>query len=88
MEPALRAGDYVLVYRWAYRRRRPHVGDVVVLHDPEEADRYLVKRVAGMGPPDRVVVLGDNHAASRDSRQFGPVGMGSIVGRVVVRSRA
>src|SRR3989337_2348861 len=29
MEPTLRAGDHVLVYRWAYRRTRPRSGVVV-----------------------------------------------------------
>src|SRR3989304_4519257 len=87
LEPPRRAGAPVLVYRWAYRRPRPRSGDVVVLRDPEDADRYLVKRVAETKPPDRVVVLGDNRAASRDSRHFGLVGVGAIVGKVIVRAR-
>ena len=88
MEPSLQAGDYVLAYRWAYRRARPRPGDVVVLRDPVEPSRLLVKRVSVTGPDDRVVVLGDNRESSRDSRHFGPVDVGAIVGRVVLRTRA
>jgi signal peptidase I len=33
-------------------------------------------------PPDRVFILGDNRANSRDSRSVGPVPIDSIKGRV------
>src|SRR3972149_8207117 len=86
MEPTLRAGDHVLVYRWAYRRTRPRSGDVVVLRDPEDADRYLVKRVAETKPPDRVVVLGDNRPGGRGSRHVGLGGGGGLPGQGHVRA--
>ncbi|MBI5285519.1 MAG: S26 family signal peptidase [Chloroflexi bacterium] len=35
--------------------------------------------------PARLYVLGDNAAASRDSRQFGPVPRRSIIGRAWLR---
>ena len=100
MAPALLPGDRLLVLRWL-ARRRPRPGDVVVLRDPTDAARFLVKRVrapepAGLAPPitavdpdrpaeARYTVRGDNAAASRDSRHFGPVGRGLIVGRAVWR---
>jgi len=87
MEPTLRPGDYVLVSRWAYRLRVPRPGDVVVLRDPAEPARYLVKRVAGT-EDGRFIVLGDNLAGSRDSRSFGAVTKGAIVGKVLARARA
>ena len=34
-------------------------------------------------PPGYVVVLGDNLNASEDSRVFGPVALGDILGKVV-----
>ena len=34
-------------------------------------------------PPGYVVVLGDNRAVSEDSRMFGPVAFGDILGRVL-----
>lgn len=88
MEPDLRAGDYVLVNRWAYGRRGPRPGDVVVLRDPEAPSRFLVKRVERVDPSGAVVVRGDNEASSRDSRAFGPVGRDGLVGKVVLRARA
>jgi nickel-type superoxide dismutase maturation protease len=80
MLPALRPGDRLLVLRPA--RARP--GDVVAVADPRLASRTMVKRVAARGP-DGVVVLGDNAAASTDSRQLGPLAPAAIRGRVFYR---
>lgn len=88
MEPSLHPGDYVLVSRWAYRRRDPQSGDIVVLRNPEAPGQFLVKRVMS---GDRLIgffVLGDNGARSRDSRQFGMVPRHLIVGKVRLRARA
>ncbi len=85
MEPAYRSGERLLVNRLAYLRAPPHAGDVVVVRDPERAERHLLKRVA-VAPDDAagrdvVWLLGDNAAASRDSRSFGAVPRAAIVGR-------
>ena len=90
MQPAFFHGERVIVDRRAYRHARPAPGDVVVLRDPEDAARYLVKRVvappAGATPvADMVYVLGDNPDESRDSRDFGAVPAALIVGRVRLR---
>jgi signal peptidase I len=50
MLPVLQPGDRLLVDRRAYRDRPPAVGDIVVLVDPEMPQRWLVKRVAAVGP--------------------------------------
>lgn len=50
MLPTLRPGDRLLVDRAAYRARRPRAGEIVVLVDPEEPARWLVKRVGAVGP--------------------------------------
>ena len=50
MVPTLRPGDRLLVDPSAFHERLPAVGDLVVLVDPEEASRWLVKRVVGVGP--------------------------------------
>ena len=86
MEPTYRAGDRVVVYRWAYRRRGPAADDVVVLRDPERMGRWIMKRVAfDVGATSGVYVVGDNAVVSRDSRMFGEVAGSAIVGRVVMR---
>jgi nickel-type superoxide dismutase maturation protease len=81
MRPVLLPGDRVVVRLGA----RPRPGDVVALTDPRQPGRTVIKRVAA-GPVDAgYVVLGDNLAASTDSRHFGPVEPSAITGRVVWR---
>jgi nickel-type superoxide dismutase maturation protease len=78
MRPALLPGDRVLV-----AGRRLRAGNVAAVRDPRRPERVLVKRVASV---DRrtgaVTVVGDNPAASTDSRHFGPVAPDLVVGRV------
>ncbi len=50
MRPALRPGDRLLVDRTAYREGPPRLGDIVVLADPAQPGRWLIKRVAAVGP--------------------------------------
>lgn len=85
MLPALRHGDYVVVDRHAYHAGPPHTGDIVVVPDPREADRCLVKRVALYEPGHGLWVRGDNESASTDSRHFGWVDPAHVVGRVAFR---
>lgn len=105
MLPALRPGDRLLVDRRAYRRGPPRVGEIVVLVDPEEPSRWLVKRIAAVGPGappasvteapgapllpplpvGTVFVLSDAPGPTRDSRRFGPVSVGRLIGRVYRR---
>jgi signal peptidase I len=80
MLPAYRPGERLLVNRLAYVRRSPVAGDVVVIRDPERRGRLLLKRV-GAAPDGAVYVLGDNAEESRDSRHFGAVPRGAVVGK-------
>jgi nickel-type superoxide dismutase maturation protease len=74
MLPTLVPGELVTVVR---RWRRVRVGDLVVVRDPREASRWLIKRcVARHGR--LVEVRGDNPGASTDSRDFGPVTAAAI----------
>ena len=102
MRPTLRAGDRLLVDPTEYRARGPQCGDVIVLGDPDDRRRWLVKRVAALAgqpfpgpvvpgdddrvPPQHVYVLADDRTAGRDSRSFGPVPVSSVVGRVWYRT--
>jgi nickel-type superoxide dismutase maturation protease len=50
----------------------PAPGQVAVVEDPTEPGHRVIKRVADFDR-DTAVVLGDNPAASTDSRSWGPV---------------
>jgi signal peptidase I len=80
MEPTLLSGDRLLVMR----TRRVQPGDLVALIDPSGSGRIIVKRV-GAVRFDEVVVLGDNAAASVDSRTFGAAPRKAILGKVIRR---
>ena len=80
MRPALEPGDRLLVLRTAHVR----TGDMVALVDPREPDRLVIKRVASCSSSE-LMVLGDNPAASTDSRTFGPVSRNALRGRDVYR---
>ena len=81
MIPTLRPGDRLVVRRWP-RRLAP--GALVVVTDPRDPLRLMVKRVAAVHG-DAVTLLGDNPAASTDSRTWGPVPARAVRGRVVYR---
>jgi len=82
MRPTLQPGDRLLVDSRAYRDRLPGVGEIVILVDPADPGRWLVKRVAAVDPARRTVdVRGDAVDLARDSRRFGPVPFASLVGR-------
>jgi signal peptidase I len=98
MLQAYKPGDRLLVESVTYRRRRPRVGEVVVVTQPAALGRLDLKRVAA-GPgaevtvggsidflgQDEWYVVGDNLSESTDSRQLGPVTTKDIVGRVWFR---
>jgi len=58
---------------------------VVAVVDPREPNRVLVKRVDGVDEGGPVTVVGDNPAASTDSRTFGAVDADLVLGRAVYR---
>lgn len=76
MLPSFRPGQVVL----ALPRRRVKVGDVVIVrHDNLEK----IKRVAQLDG-NRLFVVGDNEAASTDSRSFGWLDLEqALIGKVV-----
>lgn len=75
---------------WLLPERAPAPGDVVVFRSPEDRRRLLVKRCVATGgqpwaggyvPAGTLMLVGDARAGSHDSRAFGPVGRGAVVGR-------
>jgi nickel-type superoxide dismutase maturation protease len=82
MIPNLKPGDEVLVNSRAYRRRTPHIGDVVLARRPDREAVTLIKRVSTVQEDGCLLLLGDNPASSTDSRTFGPITRHHIVGKV------
>jgi hypothetical protein len=97
MAPALLPGDSLLVLPAGpnglpWLRRAPRIGSIVIA---EREGRLDVKRVArspksalksAPHQSDALWLLGDNAAASSDSRHGGPVPLSAIRGLVIFRT--
>ena len=85
MLPEVGPGERVVVNKAAYWLGKPSTGDLVVVRDPRDRQRLLIKRLDGPAGDDRWNVLGANASASTDSRIFGPVDRELLVGKVLLR---
>ena len=93
MAPTLESGDTLLVapagpHGLPWLRDTPRVGSIVIA---EREGRLDVTRVAAwpddtLRTPDALWLLGDNAAASNDSRQGGPVPLSVLRGIVLFRT--
>jgi len=84
MTPTLSPGAVIFFDPRAYDNQPPQVGDVVVARHPFQRDLQIVKRVAEIREDGRYVLHSDNPAGS-DSRGFGVMPRGHILGRVTSR---
>jgi signal peptidase I len=92
MEPTIHSGSVLIVSRIQYGLRlpggkeyilrwaKPGTGDVVVFYTPSGS--VAVKRCGG-GEEGTFLAVGDNSNHSYDSRFYGPVPVGSVIGRVI-----
>ncbi|HXB48192.1 MAG TPA: S24 family peptidase [Streptosporangiaceae bacterium] len=88
MEPALRPGDWLLVWRGLSDGRPPRIrpGRLVIARHPAQTDLLLVKRAAAHRPGGWWLESDNSAAAGAvDSRSFGPVPEGLILGYVLGR---
>ena len=81
MEPALRAGDWIVVSSIS---RPPRVGEIVLVRDPRDPENVMLKRVAAVAE-GACTVLGDRLDESTDSRTFGPVPFANVLARALFR---
>jgi nickel-type superoxide dismutase maturation protease len=89
MEPALRPGDWLLVWRgtgW-FGRARIRPGQVVVARHPGQQGMLLVKRAAWREAEGWWLASDNPRAGAVDSARFGPVPDALIEGRVLLRYR-
>lgn len=89
MSPILKEGQDVLSINWFIN---PKVGDIVVVKRLQAEGtfgrtgyREIVKRIEKI-EGDQIWIMGDNQDESTDSRDFGPVKMENIIGKVVYTS--
>ncbi|MGH9020426.1 MAG: S26 family signal peptidase [Acidimicrobiales bacterium] len=83
MTPTLSPGERLTAVR---RWRRVRVGDVVVVRDPRDPARWLLKRcVERVG--SSLELRGDNPVSSTDSRDFGRVPARDVAWLVVGERR-
>ncbi|HUY48930.1 MAG TPA: nickel-type superoxide dismutase maturation protease [Streptosporangiaceae bacterium] len=89
MEPALRPGDWLLVWRGLRPGRPPRIrpGQIVVAQHPARAGFLLVKRAARMKDGGWWLESDNRAARAVDSRSFGTVPRELISGRVLLRYR-
>ena len=89
MEPALRAGDWLLVWRGLPGRPpgRIRPGQIVVARQPDRESFLLVKRAVREDTSGWWLASDNRAVAAVDSRQFGAVPRRLIQGRVLLRYR-
>jgi signal peptidase I len=93
MEPAIKSGAVLVVSRLRYGLRlpgqqgylvrwaAPRAGEVVVFYTP--LGELAVKRCAALTERGDFMAEGDNSLQSYDSRAYGPVPAGNIIGKVL-----
>ena len=81
MEPALRPGDWLLVWRTG----RVRAGQIVLARHPGRPDMLIVKRAARRVPGGWWLESDNPGAGAVDSRRFGPVPASLIEGRFLAR---
>ncbi|KAJ1530358.1 hypothetical protein ONE63_005270 [Megalurothrips usitatus] len=96
MEPTFHTGDFVIGERYP---RNVSYGNILVARSPSDPNEYVVKRLAGLPgdvkhfgflslskiPEGHMWLEGDNASVSKDSRVYGPVPQGLIVGRILYK---
>lgn len=81
MAPTLTSGDAVLIRK--HRAVRP--GEIILALHPFKQGSKLIKRVRDLAVDGDVFLVGDNEVESTDSRSFGRVAAGDILGIVTCR---
>ncbi|XP_014469130.1 PREDICTED: mitochondrial inner membrane protease subunit 1 isoform X2 [Dinoponera quadriceps] len=94
MEPTLYTNDVLLMEQISVRLQRLDKGDIVISKCPSNPKQYICKRIVGLPgdkirnglsvttvPYGHVWLEGDNRSNSTDSRIYGPVPQGLLLGR-------
>ena len=86
LKPDYLEGDFVLTLKIPLLKKRYRPGDVVVFSHP----RYglMIKKVESISRDGTKISVIGTHTLSTDSRDFGPVDMDSIIGKVIWHIRS
>ena len=82
MLPTLPPESEILYDPDAFAQETPRVNEVVIARHPGK-NILIIKRITDVLPDGRLILSGDNRAESNDSRAFGPVHAGIILGKVI-----
>jgi len=96
MAPDVLQDDYVFVDRMIYRHGPVKVGDIIIHVYPDDRSMVYIRRVAALpgesvtyaddttvtAPHGAILVSGGDGEKNTDSRDFGPIDLRDIVGRV------
>ncbi len=87
MDPAIKNGDLIIYKPYKHNNEAIQKGLIVVAKHPKKSQFLIVKRIH-QSRENQIELRGDNQNNSIDSRSFGLVNIGNIVGIVeeVIRS--
>ena len=83
LTPLLEEGDFVLMLKVPFFFLSP--GDVIAFHHP--AYGTMIKLIEWKSQKEGLVFAVGTHPLSTDSRTFGPIPKGDIIGKVIWRVR-
>ena len=84
MAPAFKDTERLLINRLIYKFRSPEPGEIVVLRHPQNRQMFLLKRILRIDDSGFFVISEDLEAGN-DSRSFGAVKRGDIIGKYLAR---
>lgn len=82
MEPWVKDGAFVVIDRMSYLFFKPKIGHVVLVRHPKKQNLLLIKRIVKR-EGDRYWVEGDSPSKSTDSRHYGWLKRGFLMGKVI-----
>lgn len=83
MLPKFREGEHVLAIRKGMFCNSFSAGDIIILRHPQDSGREIIKRISYVFGKEKYFVEGDNKEKSQDSRSFGCIPAGLILGKVL-----
>lgn len=79
--PTFRQGDFVLISKIPFRFKKPKEGDVIVFEHPIYG--VMIKRISQVLEDGKLFYVLGTDEFSVDSRQFGAVKRGALLGKVI-----